>query len=144
MSIYQLVINIRLKRTTGQNNERNKLHIVQDITINNKRNDKRFNNRGYSLFLLLGIFLKHLWLIPNRLKWQDCEIFTKLVPSQTSSTSSHRRRFVQKGVPKKLRNFTGKHLCWSLILIKLQVFRPAFLFKRDSNTAVFLRNLKNV
>ena len=26
----------------------------------NKRNDKRFNNRGYSLFFLMGIFLKHL------------------------------------------------------------------------------------
>ena len=31
----------------------------------NKRNDKRFNNRGYSLFFLMDIFLKHLWLIPN-------------------------------------------------------------------------------
>ena len=28
--------------------------------IYNKRNDKRFNNRGYSLFFLMGIFLKHL------------------------------------------------------------------------------------
>ena len=26
----------------------------------NKRNDKRFNNRGYSLFLLMDIFLKHV------------------------------------------------------------------------------------
>ena len=26
----------------------------------NKRNDKRFNNRGYPLFFLMGIFLKHL------------------------------------------------------------------------------------
>ena len=25
-----------------------------------KRNDKRFNNRGYSLFFLTGIFLNHL------------------------------------------------------------------------------------
>ena len=34
------------------------------------------------------------------------------------------RRYSSKKV---LRNFTGKHLCWSL-----------FLFKRDSNTDVFL------
>ena len=33
--------------------------------------------------------------------------------------------------------FTGKHLCWSLFLIKLQVSRPA-LIKRDSNTGAFL------
>ena len=32
----------------------------------------------------------------------------------------------------------GKHLCWSLILIKLQPFRPTTLLKRDSNTGVFL------
>ena len=40
-----------------------------------------------------------------------------------------------------LKNFailTGKHLCWSLFLIKLklQAFRPATLLKRDSNTDV--------
>ena len=33
----------------------------------------------------MGIFLKHLWLIPNILKWQNCKIFTKLVPSQNPS-----------------------------------------------------------
>ena len=31
-----------------------------------------------------------------------------------------------------------KHLCWGLVLIKLQVFRPATLLKRDYNTGVFL------
>ena len=49
------------------------------------KNDKRFNNRGYSLFFLMGIFFKHLRFIPSILKWQDCKIFTKLVPSQTPS-----------------------------------------------------------
>ena len=53
------------------------------ITNKNKRSDKRFNSRGYSLFFLMGIFLNHLWLIPNISKWQDCKIFTKLVPSET-------------------------------------------------------------
>ena len=80
-----------------------------------------------------GIFLKHPWLIPNILKWQDCKIFTKLVPFQTFSRSSHWRCSV-KGVLKNLRNFTGKHLCWSLFLIKFQVFKPLILLKRDSNT----------
>ena len=60
-------------------------------TITNKRNNQRFNDRGCSLFFLMGIFLKHLWLIPNILKWQDYKVFTKLVPSQTSSRSSHQR-----------------------------------------------------
>ena len=34
--------------------------------------------------------------------------------------SSHRRCSVEKGVYKNFVNFTGKHLCWSLFLIKLQ------------------------
>ena len=52
--------------------------------------------------------------------------------------------FCKKGVLKNLANFTGKHLCWSLFLIKLQVFRPATLSKRDSHTVIFLWNLQNL
>ena len=111
------------------------------IIKTNMRNDKRFNNRAYSLFFLMNIFLKHLWLIPNILKWQDCMIFTKLVSLQTPSRSSHQRRSVEKGVLKNLRNFTGKHLYWNLFLIKLQTFRPVILLKRDSNTGFLLWNL---
>ena len=33
---------------------------------------------------------------------------------------------------------TGRQLCWSLFLIKLQSFNPASLLKRDSNAGVFL------
>ena len=76
----------------------------------NKRNDTRFNNRAYSLFFLMGIFLKHLRLIPNILKWHNCKIFTKLVPSLTPSRSSHRRCSIKKCVLKNLRNFARKHV----------------------------------
>ena len=37
----------------------------------------------------------------------------------------------------------GKHLCWSLFLIKLQAFRPANLLKRDFNQDAFLLNLQS-
>ena len=37
--------------------------------------------------------------------------------------------------------FTGKHLCWSLFLIKWQA---SILLKRASNTIVFLSNLRNL
>ena len=40
-------------------------------------------------------------------------------------------------------NFTGKRLRWSLFKIKLQVFKPVILSKRDSNTGVFLSNYRN-
>ena len=87
--------------------------------------DKRFNNSGYSLFFLMGIFLKYLWLIPNILKWENCKIFTKLVPLQNPSTSSDRSCSVRKGNLKNLQNWKGKHLRWSLFQT---------LLKRDSNT----------
>ena len=48
------------------------------------------------------------------------------------------RGFYKNGVLKNLAILTGKHLRWSLFLIKLQAFRPAILLKRDFNTSVFL------
>ena len=48
----------------------------------------------YSFFM--GIFLKHLWLISHILKWKECKILTKLVPSQTPSRSSHRRCLLKR------------------------------------------------
>ena len=46
--------------------------------------------------------------------------------------------FLKKVVLKNLAVFTGKKLCWSLFLIKLQAFSPLHLSKRDSNTGVLL------
>ena len=39
--------------------------------------------------------------------------------------------FYKKAVPKNFSIFTGKYLCSSLFLIKLQVFRSATFLKRD-------------
>ena len=46
--------------------------------------------------------------------------------------------FFEIGILKNFPILTGKHLCWSLFLIMLQVCRPAALLKTDSNTDVFL------
>ena len=51
--------------------------------------------------------------------------------------------FCKKGVLKNFANFTGKHLCWSIFLIMLQALNPATFLKRESNTEVFLWNLRN-
>ena len=51
--------------------------------------------------------------------------------------------FFKTGVLKNFPNFTGKNVCWSFFLTKLQDFRPANLLKRDSNTDVLLQNLGN-
>ena len=46
--------------------------------------------------------------------------------------------FVKEGVLKNFANFTGKHLRWSIFLLKQQDFWLAALSKRNSNTGVFL------
>ena len=51
--------------------------------------------------------------------------------------------FLKIVVLKNLEKSIGKHLCWSLFLIKLPAFSPATSLKRDSSTAVFLRIFKN-
>ena len=59
---------------------------------------------------------------------------------------------LQHGCFKNFVIFTGKHLCRSLFLIKLQVWRPETLYetprpenllKRNSNAGFFLWNLRN-
>ena len=44
-------------------------------------------------------------------------------------------------VRKNFAIFTRKHLCWRLFLIKLQVFRPATLLKRDFKDRCFPVNI---
>ena len=71
------------------------------------------------------------------------EICHKMLSRITISRISHLRCSVKKVVLKIFGNFAGKRLCWSLFLMKLQGWWPAILLKRDSNTGVFLWNLRN-
>ena len=59
------------------------------------------------------------------------------------SRSSSSQMFFKIGILNNFTIFTGKHLYWSLFLLKLQALRPTTLFKRDSNTGVFLWILRN-
>ena len=45
--------------------------------------------------------------------------------------------FFKLGILKNFTNFTGKHLCWSSFVIRLQAIRPATLLKTDSDTGIF-------
>ena len=51
--------------------------------------------------------------------------------------------FCKKDILRNFGNFTEKHLCRSLFLIELLVFRHTVLSKIVSNTDVFLWNLQN-
>ena len=52
-------------------------------------------------------------------------------------SNSRLQMFFKIGILKNFPIFAGKHLCWSLILIKLQVLSPTTLLKKDSNAGVF-------
>ena len=65
----------------------------------------------YVSTILTGIFLNHPWLIPNILKWRNCKIFTKLVPSETPSRSSHRRCSVKKKTFLKIYKISRENTC---------------------------------
>ena len=62
---------------------------------------------------------------------------------RTLNRSSRRRCSVRKAANKDFTIFTGKLLCWSLFLIKLQALRLTALLKRKFNTGVFLWILWN-
>ena len=63
---------------------------------------------------------------------------TVLREARKSSILVHCRANQWTGVYKNFAIFTGKHLCWSLFLIKLQASRPETLLEIDSNAGVFL------
>ena len=57
--------------------------------------------------------------------------------------TSRTQMFFKIGVLRNVAIFTGKHLCWSHFLIKLQALRPPTLFKTDFSTGAFLWILQN-
>ena len=52
--------------------------------------------------------------------------------SYVDVTSSHRGVFCEKGVLKNLPDFTGKHLCWNLFLVKLNAFSGLQIYQNKN------------
>ena len=72
----------------------------------------------YALIRLLGVKKKNSGTIHLKIiKRTDLLIAENEL--DRNCKSSHRRYSVKRGVLKNFPNFTGKHLCWSLFLIKL-------------------------
>ena len=72
------------------------------------------------------------------------EIFNLDDSKATHCGSSHRRCSIKKAVLKFFVILTGKHLCWSIFLIKLQDWGFVTLLKRDSNNGFLLWILQNI
>ena len=83
----------------------------------------------WSLFLIK----LQIWRLANLL-WRNSNTGAMRKKLQ----SSRSQIFFKIGVIKNFSNFTGKYLCWSIFLIKLQTWRPAALLRRGSNTGVSL------
>ena len=105
------------------NIEINNLHCTNRMLCGNVNFISRWSNKEKCGIELFSVHGKQKYTSLNDFKTQ-------------SVRSSHWRCSVKKGVPKNFVNFTGNHLCWSLFLIKLQA-------SQDSNTGVFLWNLRN-
>ena len=69
-------------------------------------------------------------------KYFKAETTTSFLSISSTNRSSRLQMFFKIDVVKNFVKFTGKHLCWSLYLINLLVFRPAILLK-TSSTLVF-------
>ena len=79
----------------------------------------------------------------TKIKLLIYEKITYKVLCKNIEKSSGSQLFFKIGVLKNLVNFTGKHLCSSLFLVKWQAWGPSTLWKRDSNTGAFTGALQN-
>ena len=70
--------------------------------------------------------------------WYPSQCFTVLFIAEVFQ-KQQLELFYKKAVLKNLAIFTGKPLCRSHFLIKLQAFKPINLLKRDSYTDVFIK-----
>ena len=74
--------------------------------------------------------------------WKTYDVVMNIEPWERNYRSSHSQIFFKIGVLKNVAHFTVKYLCWSLLLINLQAWRHITLSRKDSNTNVFLWNLR--
>ena len=84
-----------------------------------------------------------LWRRPIELRAETGTKEEILTVRSRNCRSSCSQIFTKISVLKNFAIFTGKHLCRSPFLGKLQVLKPANLLKGDSNTGVFPWILRN-
>ena len=114
------------------------LQLVREIAIKEvfwKFTDKLKKQSSGGVLSREKLFLK---ILQNSQKNIFAGVFFNKVADWKPETfrSCHWRCSVKQGVLKKFANVTGKNLCWSLFLIKLQFWGPATLLKKTP-TQVF-------
>ena len=82
-----------------------------------------------NIFLEISLtirFRHYLEMNPTSCYWSYIDFYT-LITHDYILTYTYNFATAAKVVLKNFANFTGKHLCWSLFLIKLQGFAGVFL-----------------
>ena len=109
-------------------------NIHQFIEVSNKIND--FNKNWIKRLLkklanMDKYFLPLPWMRKRKNNYQffltQNSKFSEVLLPLPPVRDSHWRQSVKKDVLKNFTKFTGKHLCWSLFLIKLQACGDCFL-----------------
>ena len=85
-----------------------------------------------------------LWRRPIELRVEVSTQEEILTVRSRNCRSSCSQIIIKISVDKNFAIFTGKHLCWSPFLRRLQVLKRASLLKGDSDKGVFLWILRNV
>ena len=83
------------------------------------------------LSLRRKIFAVHFLCL--HFSWSSFEMFLCIMCTR----KSHRRCTAENGILKSFTNFTGKHLFWSIFLIKSQAFQSATLLKKKLQQSCF-------
>ena len=105
-----------------------------------KRNDQEHHEKAS--------FFSSSWV----LEWFFCFVFEKMSSSHPmllvmllahigKRANSRSQMSFKTNVLKYFAIITGKHLCWSLFLIKFQYWRPSFLFKKRLQHRRFSMNI---
>ena len=103
------------------------LRYQLDITVTIFSKKVIFPEIMTSLITLSRLFFKNSCNMAQRER--KIFFYFKVVLSFIVNRSSHRRCSIKKAVLKNFVTFTGSHLCWSLLLIKLQAWSSATLLK---------------
>ena len=90
----------------------------------------------FRIYILLQIkrhYLIHLFTVFKIVESLQCILKTRYLRIYLDKLNLNRSRrsqmFFKIGVLKNIANFTGKHLCWSLFLIKLQAYEICEILK---------------
>ena len=117
---------------------------VKQIVWIYRKNSQRVNTGNYFCKKLYLRCFSGSWICLRLSSLETSVFFCYFFHFESIKVRSSRwQMYFKIEVFKNFAIFTGKHMCWSLFVMKLLAYKPANLLKRDSNTSIFLLILPN-